>query len=145
MDPYSTHLEPLIKTAVETTGDILELGCGDYSTLPLSAIAKAQGRKYKAQASNREWASRFGDLVEIVDWHSWTPPDGRWGMVFLDSEESVRDRIKRLPVLPDITDTVVMHDANIAMAMPEWNGLISRYREVVCYNRYIPYTVVLKC
>lgn len=52
MDPYSTHLQALIKTAVETTGDILELGCGDYSTLQLVAICKAQGRKYHAQASN---------------------------------------------------------------------------------------------
>jgi len=142
MHPYSTHLEALIKTAVETTGDILELGCGDYSTLQLVAICKAQ-------ASNREWASRYGDLVEIVDWHGWKPPvnpdstDGKWGMVFLDSEESVADRIKRLPALAEVTDTVVMHDANIAMANPNWEKMAAPYNKVIVFNRFIPHTVVM--
>lgn len=148
MDPYSTHLEPLIKTAVETKGDILELGCGDYSTLPLLAICKAQNRKYKSQASNREWASRYGDLVEIVSWNGWFPPkseSGKWGMVFLDSEESVADRIKRLPALTEVTDTVVMHDANIAMKNPNWERLTEKYSSIVVYNRYVPHTVVMKC
>lgn len=143
-DPYSTHLEPLIKTAVETQGDILELGCGDYSTLPLKAICDAQGRKYHAQASNREWASRFGNLVEIVEWATWRP-SGRWGMVFLDSEESVSDRIKRLPGLSEVTNTVVMHDANIALNLHHWGECSRHYKAVKVFNRYVPWTVVMTC
>ena len=136
---------------METTGDILELGCGDYSTLQLVAICEVQNRRYKAQASNREWASRYGDLVEIVSWDSWTPPkcptslDGKWGMAFLDSEQSVADRIKRLPVLATVTNIVVMHDANIAMANPNWDKMIEPYATVKVYNRFIPHTVVLRC
>lgn len=148
MDAYSTHLEALIKTAVETTGDILELGCGDYSTLQLVAICNAQNRKYRAQASNREWASRYGDLVEIVDWSRWKPPQaegGKWGMVFLDSEESVADRIKRLPILATVTDTVVMHDANIAMANPNWEKMAEPYSRITVFNRFTPHTVVMRC
>lgn len=151
MDAYSTHLEPLIKTAVETKGDILELGCGDYSTLPLAAIAKAQNRKYRAQSSNREWAKHYGDLVEIVDWDNWMPPknenspDGKWGMVFMDSDEKVKERIKRLPAIADVTDTVVMHDANIAMNCADWKQCSERYSKITVFNRYIPWTVVMQC
>lgn len=151
MHAYSTHLEALIKTAVTTTGDILELGCGDYSTLQLVAICEAQGRKYRAQASNREWASRYGDLIEIVTWQGWKPPindnspDGKWGFVFLDSEESVADRIKRLPALAEVTDIVVMHDANIAMANPNWEKMAAPYNKVTVYNRFVPHTVVMRC
>lgn len=135
---------------METTGDILELGCGDYSTLQLVAICEVQGRNYRAQASNREWASRYGDLVEIVSWGDWKPPkcetsaDGKWGMVFLDSEESVADRIKRLPALATVTDTVVMHDANIAIANPNWEKMVEPYSKIRVYNRFIPNTVVAR-
>jgi len=90
-------------------------------------------------------------LVEIIDWQDWQPPvnhnsqDGRWGMVFLDSEESVADRIKRLPALAKVTDTVVMHDANIAMANPNWERMAEPYNKVTVFNRFIPHTVVMRC
>ena len=147
MDPYATHLEVLIGTAADTKGPILELGCGNYSTLPLAALCAAQGRQFKAQASNAEWAAQFGELVEIVDWATWEPPvpegGGKWGMVFLDSEEAVRDRIKRLPILADITDRVVMHDANVAYGNPEFRSLIEKYKQVLMFRRYVPWTACL--
>lgn len=147
MDPYATHLEALIGTAVSTRGGILELGCGHYSTLPLAAIADSQGREYRAQASNAEWAAQFGDLVEVVTWEGWTPPlpkdGGKWGIVFLDSEEAVRDRIKRLPALAEVADVVVMHDANIAIANPEFKALTEKYSKVLAFNRYVPWTAIL--
>lgn len=147
MDPYATHLEVLIGTAADTQGPILELGCGNYSTLPLAAMCAAQKRQFKAQASNAEWAAQFGDLVEIVDWSTWTPPvpecGGKWGMVFLDSEEAVRDRIKRLPILAEITDTVVMHDANVAYGNAEFKDLIAPYKQVLMFRRYVPWTARL--
>jgi len=144
-DPYSTHLEALTRTAVATQGDILELGCGNYSTPQLQAICEVQGRGFKAQASNAEWASQF-DGVEIVDWNTWEPPkhpSGKWGMVFLDSEEAVRDRIKRLPALAEITNVVVMHDANIALHHPDFKAMAEKYRQVIVYNKHIPWTAVL--
>ncbi len=147
MDPYATHLEVLIGTAAMTEGPILELGCGHYSTLPLAALAAAQNRQFKAQASNREWAAQFGELVEVVDWNAWVPPlpdgGGKWGMVFLDSEEAVRDRVKRLPILADITDTVVMHDANVAYGVPGFKDLIAKYKQCLMFRRYVPWTACL--
>lgn len=145
MDPYSTHLAALVDTAMNSKGPILELGCGHYSTPVLASIAAAQERRFLVQASNEEWASQFKDEVdlELVDWSVWAPPEGRWGMVFLDSEEAVRDRIKRLPVLAKISDVVVMHDANVAIKNPEWKSLITDYARVEIYHRHVPWTVVM--
>ena len=136
---------------LKTKGPILELGCGDYSTPILQMLADAMGeRQFLVQASNEEWASRFMDEVDLqlVDWKAWEPPkssqeDGRWGLVFLDSEEAVRDRIKRLPALSKVCDVVVMHDANIARKNPEWDECIRDYKEVHFYHRHIPWTAVL--
>jgi hypothetical protein len=145
VDPYSTHLAALVDTAMNSKGPILELGCGHYSTPVLASICAAQERRLLVQASNEEWAAQFINEVdlELVDWSNWTPPEGRWGMVFLDSEEAVRDRIKRLPVLATIADVVVMHDANIAMKNPDWKEMISGYRSVSVYHRHVPWTAVL--
>lgn len=64
-------------------------------------------------------------------------------MIFLDSEEAVKDRIKRLPALAKIADLVVMHDANVAMSNPEFKSLVTGYKEITVYKRHIPWTVVM--
>lgn len=145
MDPYSTHLEALVETAMTSKGPILELGCGHYSTPILAAIATAQERRLLVQASNAEWAAHFTEHadLELVDWKNWTPPEGKWGMVFLDSEEAVRDRIKRLPVLAEVSEVVVMHDANVAMQNPDWKSLVAGYKEIRVYHKHVPWTVVM--
>jgi hypothetical protein len=138
IDPYATHLEALIGTAMSTDGPILELGRGDYSTPLLKAIAKAQGREFKSQASNKEWASRFQD-VEIVDWDTWVPPLGYWGMVFLDSEEHTHKRYERLHVLSTITNTIVLHDANEPKRYDVLNGW-----GITLHVRHKPHTAVFR-
>jgi len=143
MDAYSTHLEALVKTAMETKGGILELGCGDYSTPILAAIAKAQGREFKAQSSDREWAAKY-DGVDVINWTEWEPPAGNWGMVFVDSEEGTGGRLNRLPVLAKITNTVVLHDAETAMKHKEWKDHSSHFKSIVLHEKYMPKTVVLR-
>lgn len=132
---------------MNSKGPILEMGCGHYSTPVLVSIAAALDRKLLVQASNEEWASQFMEQadVEVVDWKHWSPPevDGKWGMVFLDSEEAVRDRIKRLPVLAKVAEVVVMHDANVAMKNESWKALVSDYREIRVYHKHVPWTVVM--
>jgi len=137
MDPYATHQRALLETVMATTGPVLELGCGDYSTPLLSAICESQGRPFKAQASNAEWASRFPG-VEVVDWETWIAPEGRWGLVFLDNEEHTLKRYRRLEVLSHITDTIVLHDANVKslVTIPGWT--------VQFYTQHKPHTAVLR-
>lgn len=150
MEPYSTHLEALVATALATQGAILELGCGDYSTPVLAAIAKHMGRRFLVQASDEKWAAKYRDIaeVEIVKWSewgrsAWHPPLGEFGMVFLDSEESTAGRIERLPALATITRTVVMHDADHAMARQRWPYCTEGW-DITLFKRYKPWTAVLR-
>lgn len=142
VDAYATHLEALVTTALATTGGILELGCGDYSTPILHAICQAQGREYKVQSSTPEWAKRYRD-VEIVDWETWRP-SGKWGMVFMDSDEKTWNRVKRIPLLKGFTDTVVVHDADVCMKRGGWQQAAEAFPNITIYNTYEPWTAVMR-
>lgn len=153
MDAYATHLEALVTTALRTSGPMLELGCGDYSTPVLAAFARTLGRELLVQASDDDWASRFTHLVshnvriELVNWRHWTPPVGKmpgWGFVLLDSEESTADRIRRLPALATVASVVVMHDADKAMARAHWSEVSADWHVHQLYSTYMPHTVVLE-
>lgn len=146
MDPYATHLPVLVETALRTTGPILELGCGDYSTPVLAAIASQQGRRFTVQASDRNWSDRFKDIadVEMVDWLTWSPPPGRFGLVFLDNEEFTKERIKRLHQLAAVADVIVMHDADVASTRPHWAECTAGLT-VAMHKRYTPWTAVIRC
>jgi hypothetical protein len=144
MDPYATHLDALVTVALASEGPILELGCGDYSTPVLAAIARQQGRRFLVQASDKAWAKRYESHAEIqmVNWAAWEPPAGEWGLVFLDSEESTRERIERLPVLATITKTVVLHDADVSMGRPRWLHCTAGWN-VALFKLHKPWTAVL--
>ena len=146
MDPYSTHLMPLIKTALETTGPILELGCGDYSTPILREISRIQGRTFKCQTADRKWADHVGGDIEIVEnWDTWVPPSGPWGMVFIDHDEGTWKRIRRVPLLSGFTNTVVLHDIEITMTRGGWEKARLAFPHITIYDKYKPGTAVMTC
>lgn len=75
-DPYSTHQPVLYKMANETTGPIIEFGCGYGSTDLLHDICKSEGRLLISIDDNREWLEKFsskymGDGYEADNsgWH----------------------------------------------------------------------------
>ncbi len=142
LDKYATHLEPLIRAAVEARKGILELGCGNYSTPILREISASKGIPFLCQASDISWAAQF-DGVQIVDWTNWSPPAGSWDVVFLDSEEATKDRIRRLPVLAKFASIVVMHDADAAMAHPWFNECVSAFPKSDIYKKHRPWTMTL--
>src|ERR1019366_4837505 len=73
MDPYATHLAPLVACIRHTQGAVIELGCGDYSTPILHHLCP--GRLLVSADSNRAWLGRFADLAcdmhilcHVPDW-----------------------------------------------------------------------------
>lgn len=150
MDVYATHLHPLVEVALSTEGPILELGCGDYSTPVLSAIARNQRRVLKIQAADVTWLykfAEFGDIEHVPNWDKWTPPappdTAEWGMVFLDSEQSTLGRIERLPQLRAVAPVVVLHDAQGAVTRPRWQACTAGW-DVEIRKRYDPWTAILR-
>lgn len=145
MDRYATHLEALVSVAMQSAPQpMLEMGCGDYSTPVLAAIARAQGRRLLVNAADESWANRYRDIaeVEIVRWEAWQPPAGFWGLVLLDSEESTAERIRHLPKLHG-AGAVVVHDADSAMTRAHWKACVKGF-DIEWYRRQTPWTAVLR-
>ncbi len=145
MDPYSTHLEPLVKAAIESNGDILELGCGDYSTPLLASIALNRGKKLYVKSSDARWANQYKDIcdVEIVNWDTWKI-DRKYGMIFLDNEEHAPQRTFRLASLKDYADVIVMHDASQAMDVG-LKDILHLFKSYKYYDKHDPATVTVVC
>lgn len=74
MDIVSSHQRCLIAACMRTTGAILELGVGWYSTPLLHEIAKAEGRVLFTVDNNNDWLSQFKCLqcnfhsLHLIDW-----------------------------------------------------------------------------
>lgn len=146
MDAYATHLEALIAAAVESKGDILELGCGDYSTPILSAIARHHGANLFIKSSSPDWASRFKHLadIEIVNWETCSI-GGKYGMIFIDSEEHHEGRMTKLIQLKYHAPIIVMHDADSIESDSRWPAVKAAFNDVKFYTAHRPWTVRLKC
>lgn len=57
-----THSTPLAISCMNTTGPVLELGCGLYSTLLLHTICEKQGRRLHTVDHTLSWLNKFTHL-----------------------------------------------------------------------------------
>jgi hypothetical protein len=64
---FGTHSVPLALACMNTTGPVLELSCGYYSTILLHGICKQQGRELLTADHNLNWLSKFRYLE--TSWH----------------------------------------------------------------------------
>lgn len=118
IDEYATHQEILVREALASSGDILETGCGYYSTPILLEICKARESKLVSLVQDKNWAEKFKHLVcanyqQIeVDFTKKLEITGNFGLVFLDHEQLVAERVKHIPNLLTVTRTIVVHDSN---------------------------------
>jgi hypothetical protein len=125
---YGTHMTSLITVASNTTGPILEMGAGDYSTPLLHAVCSKDKRYLLSTDTDQGWLSLFTDLendwhkfqyvnVYEDDWsinpkpHLWDAIGGdtHWAMVFIDHRPGER-RIVDVERLRNNTDIFVIHD-----------------------------------
>lgn len=121
---YGTHIHPLITAVMNTTGDVLEMGCGDFSTPLLHSICKIQNRKVVSTDTDKQWLSLFMDLhsmnhtfqyvpvyeTNIPDHHQWDRVGNqKWGVVFIDHRPGERRAIDIVRFKND-ADIIVVHD-----------------------------------
>jgi hypothetical protein len=66
IDDYATHQQILVREAIKSHLDIMETGCGYYSTPILVEIAKARGVKLIGFVQEINWARRFDYLMETT-------------------------------------------------------------------------------
>jgi hypothetical protein len=145
MDPYATHLEALVYAALINNEDILELGCGHYSTPVLHSICKNKNKKLHIIASNNDWLNQFKNFGECELINNWKDYNftGKYGMVFLDNEQLTKDRIMLIPKIMQITNVLVVHDADKMVNNPNWKNFTEQY-EQIWFKKYNPHTVILR-
>jgi hypothetical protein len=135
----------MVESAIKSKGNILELGCGNYSTPLLSAFARRNKGRLYVKSSNPEWAVKFKHQaeVEIVDWDKWSC-EGKFGLIFIDSEEHHEARIGKLLALKDHAPIIVMHDCDEIMNDCRW-PVIDELFDVEMFRTHSPWTMVFRC
>lgn len=115
----STHFPMLIKTVQNTTGTVIELGSGMFSTPLLHWLLFDTGRKlisYESYQHYLDFANKFRSPMHEVkfvkDWAT-EPFTERYSVVFIDHSISKRAHSRGDDALrfKDLADYIVLHDA----------------------------------
>jgi hypothetical protein len=117
---YSSHLPVLMEVMRRTTGDVLELGPGVFSTPVLHWLCETQGRNLLSVENDAKW-SWFCRQYYETDLHkhllvkNWDDAkeaiDKPWDVVLVDHSPSER-RVIEIALLKDRAKYLVLHDAN---------------------------------
>lgn len=147
METKATHLQPLIAAVLKAKGNVVEFGCGDYSTPVLHELVRTYGGKLVSIDNNCEWANKFIDLN--TDWHkilfveNWDdliiPIFDRIGVLFIDHAPELR-RIVDIELHRSKSDYIVFHDADD----PAYNWQALRpFKYQYVHNRYARTTAIV--
>lgn len=161
---YGTHFPVLATIVAQTTGPILEMGCGDYSTPMLHALCAPTKRMLVSTDASEEWLEFFLDMER--DWHrfiyvpAYEPrhdantiwfsisqymwdnigSDTHWSVVLIDHSPGLR-RIFDIQRLRANTDIFVIHDTEDKRY--QYDRVIKTFKYVYEYRRYHVTTTVV--
>jgi hypothetical protein len=109
----------LMKAVEKTTGDILELGTGLFSTPYLHYVATLYNRRLVSYENFPEWGKRLlkhgyenkNHEIYLIDKYADAPIDREWDIVLIDQtpDSSRSEEIRRLK---DKVKYIIIHDAN---------------------------------
>ncbi len=119
---YSTHLPVLMECMKRTTGDVLELGPGVFSTPILHWMCKTKNRQILTIESNQNWLD-FCQKYYRTDNHKfmfvsqWSEAIEKiskpWDVALVDLSPDV-DRKEMIKVLANNAKYIIVHDADDA-------------------------------
>lgn len=116
---YGTHLAALIQAMEKTTGDVLELGMGVFSTPYLHYKCILSNRKLVSYENNEGWAQFFikygyknpnHEIIVVDDWDK-ANIEKEWDVVLMDHSPSER-RIVEAKRLANFAKYIIIHDSN---------------------------------
>jgi hypothetical protein len=116
-----SHYPILAAVVANTTGPVLELGCGHGSTAMLHEICRPTRRELFTFEDSREWMDKFRHME--TDWHHFDLMPGRelwkdhdfglnWGVVFVD-HGNAEQRAHSLAWFADAAEWAVIHDVPV--------------------------------
>ena len=145
-DGTSSFLPLLLVVVEQTTGPILEMGCGFYSTPILHLLCKKQNRLLMTMENNWEWLKKFQWMdtswhqFQYVDWKIIVNNigDQHWNLLFLD-QSPYSERGLCLQQLKNNADFIIAHDTQALCYEYDFSPFQSRYD----YTRFPPQTTLV--
>jgi len=116
---YGTHLAALIRTMFLTSGDVLELGMGFFSTPFLHYQCMISDRKLVSYENNKAWARWFikygyenpnHEIRHVNDWDD-ADIEKPWDVALVDHSPDFR-RVKDIRRLASFAKYIIIHDSN---------------------------------
>ncbi len=117
---YSTFLPMLLEAMSRTSGDVLELGAGVFSTPVLHWMCEKQKRNLVTIENDPVWhrftskyfRTNHHTFYKVNDWNEAEPYIKReWDVVLVDHSPSER-RISEITLLADLAKYLVVHDSD---------------------------------
>lgn len=119
---WGSHLPALMVALAGSTGPVLELGVGNFSTPVLHAVCGALKRNLVSLEADHMWAQQFSHLVLdrhkifCVDYFHYLEnidPSTRYGVAFIDHSPGGESRAKAFRLLSQRAAYVVVHDYHL--------------------------------
>lgn len=134
---YGSHLPCLIKAMEKTTGNVLELGTGIFSTPYLRYQCFLSGRKLVSYENFESWY-RFmlkywnpndNHEINFIDEYKNAPIDKDWDIVLIDQTPD-SSRTEEIIRLKDKAKYIIIHDANKS------NDRVTHYSKIYPLFKY---------
>ena len=145
---YASHMPVLIKALNLTTGPILELGIGLFSTPLLHWLCYPEKRELVSYESAEGWYNYFkrynSDFHKVILIDNWDhlPMDRRWDVVFIDHNNDRRALDSVL--FAETAKYVILHDTEPKEEKTyHYVDVYSKFKYRYDFKDASPYTTVL--
>jgi hypothetical protein len=149
MDGFSTHQIPLISWVLRTSGPILELGTGFYSTGLLHEISEIQNRKLLSLDSDPSWIINFFKYntslhqIELVnDWNDHYFLNNKWSVALVDHAPALQ-RKETIKQIKDKVEILIIHDSNAPDHVYKYSEIWDLFKYKKEYSEFNPHTMVV--
>ena len=153
---YWTHTYPLLQTILNVEGDILELGCGHYSTSLTAAVSGS--RRVVCVDTDKEWVESLAGKYKktLLTFESISPyyeeyeeqveryTQQKWGIVFVDhglAEQRGPDLLR----FKNQAEVILMHDSHLDNPNDGYCSFeaIQSFKYYIEHKLYWPQTAVM--
>ena len=146
---YASHLPVLTRLLPTTTGPVLELGIGLYSTPYLHWICSASRRQLTSYDSDPKWIRYFRDAksdiheVALIDDWDKMPIDMFWDIAFIDHAPDHRRSIEAKR-LANNAKYLILHDTEPEVdSLYGYSQIYPLFKYRYDYTLAKPYTTIL--
>lgn len=139
---WASHLPALFSCLLATSGAVLEVGAGDWSTQLLRTYCHVAGRNFRSIEEDEQWSIKAGSqyvpLSAMTEWLQ-RAANAKWSVVFLDHNGHRRAADALLFV--DSAEYIVIHDYPSPDIFDKLD--LSRWKHHIVDKRARPWTLVL--